>query len=107
MTCNAIRPWSEGDRRSSVRLLRGQCTEHRIEADSGNVARREFCAVCGTPLFASSLARSDFVGVKASSLDDPSWFAAEADVWVASAQPWDHMNPSVPKFNKNRPPAAD
>ncbi len=92
---------------SSVRLLRGQCTEHRIEAESGNVARREFCAGCGTPLFASSLARPDFVGVKASSLDDPSWFAPEADVWIASAQPWGHMDPSVPKFAKNRPRPAN
>jgi hypothetical protein len=88
---------------SSVRLLRGQCVEHRIVAESGNIAKREFCGVCGTPLFTSSLARPDFVGVKASGLDDPGWFAPEADVWVGSAQPWDHMDPSVPKFKKNRP----
>jgi hypothetical protein len=73
----------------SVRLLQGQCREHRT--------------VCSTPLFAGSLARPDFLGVKAASLDDSSWFAPEADVWVESAQPWDHMNPDVPKFAKNRP----
>ena len=88
---------------SSVRLLRGECKEHRIVAESGNVAKREFCGVCGTPLFAGSLARPDILGVKAASLDDSSWFAPEADVWVESAQPWDHMNPNVPKFAKNRP----
>ncbi len=92
---------------SSVRLLRGQCAEYRIEAESGNYAKREFCAHCGTPLFASSVARPDFVVVKTSSLDDPSWFVPEADVWVASAQPWDHMNPTVPKFHKNRPRPAN
>jgi hypothetical protein len=88
---------------SAVRLLRGQCAEYRTAAESGNIARREFCRICGTPLFASSLARPGFLGVKASSLDDPSWFAPEADVWVASAQPWDAMDPGVPKFDKNRP----
>ena len=88
---------------SSVRLLRGECKEYRVVAESGNVAMREFCGVCGTPLFARSLANPDFLVVKAASLDDPSWFAPEADVWVERAQPWDHMNPSIPKFAKNRP----
>jgi hypothetical protein len=72
---------------NSVRLLRGECKEHRTVADSGNVAKREFCGACGTLLFAGSLAKPQFLGIKAASLDDPSWFAAEADVWVASAQP--------------------
>ena len=92
---------------SSVRLLNGECKEHRIAAESGNVAKREFCGVCGTPLFARSLARPEFLGVKVASLDDPSWFLPEADVWVESAQPWDHMNPDVPKFAKNRPKPAN
>lgn len=87
----------------SVRLLNGECKEHRVVADSGNVAKREFCGACGSPLFAQSLGRPDFLGVKAASLDDPSWFAPEADVWVESAQPWESMNPNVPKFAKNRP----
>ena len=88
---------------SSVRLLRGECREHRVVAESGNLAKREFCGVCGTPLFAGSLARPEFLGVKAASLDDPSWFTPEADIWVDSAQPWDNMSPGVPKFAKNRP----
>ena len=92
---------------TSVRLLRGQCSEHRTVAESGSVAKREFCGVCGTPLFAASLARPEFVGVKAASLDDPACFAAEADVWVASAQPWDHMDPNIPKFPKNRPRSSN
>ena len=88
---------------SSVRLLRGTCREHPIVAESGNVAKREFCGVCGTPLFSGSSARPEFLGVKAASLDDSSWFAPEADVWVESAQPWDPMDPDIPKFPRNRP----
>ena len=42
------------------------------------------------------------VVVKAASLDDPGWFAPEADVWVESAQPWDAMNLDIPKFARNR-----
>lgn len=88
---------------SSVHVLRGACREHPIVAESGHVAKREFCGGCGTPLFAGSSARPELLGVKAASLDDPSWFAPEADVWVESAQPWDHMDPDIPKFPKNRP----
>lgn len=87
----------------SVHLLRGTCSAYRITAESGNVAKRDFCADCGTPLFSASLARPEFIGVKAASLDDPGWFAAEADVWVESAQPWDRMDPAIPKFARNRP----
>lgn len=58
----------------------------------------------GVPFFGGCAcgAKRGFVGVKASSLDDPSWFAAEADVWVASAHPWDPIGLGVPKFDKNR-----
>jgi hypothetical protein len=91
---------------SSVRLLRGTCHKHPTVAESGNIAQREFCGACGTPLFSASLARPEFLGVRAASLDDPSWFAPEADVWVESAQPWDPMNPDIPKFPRNRPRPA-
>lgn len=58
----------------------------------------------GVPFFGGCAcgAKRGFVGVKASSLDDPSWFAPEADVRVASARPWDPIEPGVPKFDKNR-----
>jgi len=92
---------------SAVQLLRGRCRAHHVEAESGNVAKREFCGACGSPLFASSSARPEFVGLRAASLDDPGGFVAEADVWVASAQPWDHLNPGIPKFSKNRPRPAN
>jgi hypothetical protein len=91
--------------RSAVRIIKGSTTLFEKLADSGNMARREFCATCGTPLFASSSARADYLGVKAASLDDPRGFKPEADVWVGSAQPWDCLDPGIPKFEKNRPRA--
>jgi hypothetical protein len=86
-------------------VLRGECKEHQTVAESGATVRRGFCGICGTPLFAASSARPGLLGVKAASLDDPSWFAAEADVWVASGQPWDYMDPKISKFAKSRPPS--
>jgi hypothetical protein len=82
-------------------LTRGQPKYHEVIAESGSTARRAFCAVCGSPLFASSSAHPDFVGIKAGSLDNPSWFRATVDVWTASAQPWDALNDSTTKFPGN------
>jgi hypothetical protein len=90
---------------SVVTVTKGQPAHVEKLAESGNTAKREFCSACGTPLFASSSAGVEYLGVRAASLDDPSWFKAEANVWVGSAQPWDHLDPAIPKFERNRPRA--
>ena len=87
---------------AAIRLTQGRTRRFETPADSGNVAIREFCETCGTPLFASSTGHPGYLGVKAASLDDPAWYKPEADVWVASAQSWDYMDAALPKFEKNR-----
>jgi hypothetical protein len=86
--------------RSATKIVKGGTAFFESVADSGSVARREFCSSCGTPLFASSSAKPDRVGVKAASLDDPRWFKPEADVWVGSAQAWDCLDPGIPKYER-------
>jgi hypothetical protein len=92
--------------RAALVLTKGQPAVFEKPADSGNIVRREFCARCGTPLYAGSSARPQFLGIRAASVDDSSWFRAEADVWVGSAQPWDHLDLALPKFAKGRPAAG-
>ena len=91
----------------SFRLLRGEPKRYSIKADSGHTANRAFCGDCGAPLFAASSARKDFIGVRAGSLDDPSWFKPQAEVWTASAQPWDPLGANVPHFPRSRERNAD
>jgi hypothetical protein len=43
------------------------------------------------------------VGLRVGSLDDPSAFRPEADTFVKRAQPWDHMNPELPKYQTYPP----
>lgn len=88
--------------RSEFRIVKGQPRYFNREAESGAVARRAFCGDCGSPLFASSSAHPEFVGIRAGSLDDPGWFRPGADVWTCSAQPWDIMDPEIKKFLRNR-----
>jgi hypothetical protein len=51
--------------------------------------------LCGKP---SALPQA--ILVTAGSLDDPSRHKPVMDIFTASAQPWDHMVPGVPKFPK-------
>jgi hypothetical protein len=92
--------------RSAVRLTRGEPAHFEKVADSGNTARRSYCAACGTPLFASSTGSVERIGVKVSSLDDPSWYEPEANVWLDSAPPWHRPDPQVPGFARSRPSAG-
>jgi hypothetical protein len=70
-------------------------------ADSGAKVRRGFCGECGSPLFSTN-DRASFLAVKVGSLDDPSTFRPQVEVWTSSAQPWAHLDPTVPHFPKNR-----
>jgi len=46
--------------------------------------------------------REDYFGqgVAASSLDDPSLHKPQHEIWTSDAQPWDHMDSKLPKFEK-------
>jgi hypothetical protein len=65
--------------------------------DSGNALERGFCQRCGSQLFVRLAALPGLFGVRPGSLDDPSLFRPSLDFHVSSAQPWDHMDPDVPK----------
>jgi len=83
---------------ASFRVTKGEARFYSTTADSGNTVSRGFCAECGSPLFSRLSGMPDIVGVRAGSLDDPSWHRPAMDIFTASAQPWDCMNPDLPKF---------
>jgi hypothetical protein len=70
------------------------------KADSGNTLSRGFYPECGSRLFGKTSAMTDLAMITAASLDDPSQYTPQMDIFVSSAQPWDHMNPALPKFPK-------
>ena len=91
----------------AILKVTGEVKYHEVTADSGNSIRRGFCPNCGSPLFGKPDVMPDVVGIRAGSLDDPSWFQPSMDIFTASAQPWDYMDPDVPKFAKGpEPPPA-
>jgi hypothetical protein len=64
--------------------------------------KRGFYAECGSRLTGGENAESTsaIVGISAASPDDPSWFRPRYHIFTADAQPWDHMDPTLPKFEK-------
>lgn len=82
----------------SLALLTGEPKYYRVTAESGNPVQRGFCADCGSPLFAGNSNNPHVIAVKLGSLDDPSGYSPMIDIWTQSAQPWDSMNPDIPKI---------
>jgi hypothetical protein len=88
--------------RSALKVT-GEVKFHETKGDSGNILARGFCPNCGSWVCARSSAGSDVVVLIAASLDDPSIFKPAMDIFTSSAQPWDHMNPALPKFPQMPP----
>ena len=82
----------------AFRIVHGSPRRYIAKADSGNEITRVFCGECGTPLYVQVSTRPDIVGVRVCTFDDASWFRPEANIFVKSAQPWDHRDPAVPAF---------
>lgn len=88
--------------RGAVKIT-GNVKYYESKADSGNTTRRAFCSNCGSRLFSYPPFAPDLMVIVASSLDDPSIFKPAMDIFTSSAQPWDHMDPALPKFTKMPP----
>jgi hypothetical protein len=80
--------------------IAGDVKYYDVKGGSGNILSRGFCPNCGSRLFGKP-ANPEFLGIMAGSLDDPVGFIPTFDFHVASAQPWDYMNPDLPKFAKS------
>lgn len=87
--------------RASVTVAAGVPRCHWSVSDKGNRVGRSYCADCGTPLFGESAAFPEILAIKVGSLDDPSRFKSQMSIWVRSAQPWHHIDPALPRFDKD------
>ena len=85
---------------SAFKLLQGSPRFHPSPSERGGMTRRGFCPDCGAPVVVKPDANPEVVAIRTASLDDPSWFNPQVDVWTSDAHPWDQMNPALPKFEK-------
>ncbi len=87
----------------AFKLLRGSLRYYSVPGAMGPNNNRGFCPDCGSPVLARSDAAPQFIGLKVASLDDPSWFTPQMDIFTSEAQPWDFMDPALPKFAEYPP----
>ena len=90
----------------AFKLTGGAPTYYTRRGDSGGEINRGFCAVCGSPVVANFSRVPHLIGIPAASLDDPSWHKPALDMYTSQAQPWDYMNPDLPKFSEGAEPQS-
>ena len=84
----------------AFKLTKGSLRFHDSPSEAGGKTHRGFCSDCGSPIVVKADAAPKFDAIRTASLDDPSWFKLQMDVWTYDAHPWDQMNPALPKFEK-------
>jgi len=79
-------------------LTKGELKYFSMKGDSGNEISRGFCANCGSGILAKLA--MPMVAVKAGSLDDPSRFNPQMNIFKSSAPAWAPMNSTLHSFDK-------
>jgi hypothetical protein len=77
--------------------IHGKLRYRSTVGDAGQAVARGFCPNCGSRVATELERLPELLGVQAGSLDDPSRYELVMDLFVASAQPWDHMSPDTKK----------
>lgn len=78
--------------------ISGEVSYFVKNGDSGHQVTRGFCPVCGSQLFGKPEIAPGMLAIRAGTLDNPAYYQPQMDIYVASTQPWDVMNPDLPKF---------
>jgi len=88
--------WVPSDK---LQLTANQPQYYAVIADSGRELKRGFCPKCGSHVLLQP-AFPDTIFVVVSSLDDPSEFKPEQEIWSSSAQPWDLLDGNLQQFDQ-------
>jgi hypothetical protein len=83
---------------AGFRITAGTPKRYVGAADSGNAISRWFCGDCGSPIYIQVASRPDIIGLRVGTLDDPSQFRPEANIFTKSAQPWVPLSGNVPSY---------
>jgi hypothetical protein len=87
----------------AFKITQGSIQHFATESQAGGHNMRGFCPKCGSRLTGAENPEKGIIGLLASSLDDPSWFVPKFDFFVSDAQPWDLMDPRIPKYPQSMP----
>jgi len=83
----------------------GPLTDYASVADSGRSMHRRFCPRCGTHVLTQSDQRTDLLGVRSGTLDDPELARPAVTVWTAHAPSWATIDQRLPRIPGQPDPA--
>jgi hypothetical protein len=84
--------------------ISGDAKYYASAGGSGKMVNRGFCPTCGSQLFGKPEGMPDMIAIRAGTLDDPSQYKPQIDLYTSHCTDWDVMDESLPKFPK-MPPA--
>ena len=84
----------------------GEASRWERVGDGGTRKSRAFCPTCGAPVYLTFPDMPEVFIPTAASLDDPGRYQPQIATWAAAAQPWDHLDPGIAKFERMPPPPA-
>jgi hypothetical protein len=84
----------------TFKISKGSPRFYDTPSEGGGKTYRAFCPDCGSPIMGKPDMVPQFVAIRTASLDDPSGFNLQMEVWTSDAHSWDQLNAAVPKFEK-------
>jgi hypothetical protein len=85
----------------AFKLTKGALRYYFTQSGATGQHKRGFCGDCGSRITGGETELG--IGVQAGSLDDPSFFQPQMDIFVEDAQHWDILDPNIAKFEKYPP----
>lgn len=77
--------------------IEGKVSFYDQIAESGNTVSSGFCSTCGSPMLKKTTKLPELFFFHAATMDDPSTFKPQVVVHEDSKQPWDHVDPDIPR----------
>lgn len=77
--------------------ITGELSFYEFTADSGHTVNSGFCPTCGSPVLKKTTKVPELLFFHAATLDDPKIFKPEMVVYQSSGQPWDRIDPDLPR----------
>jgi len=77
--------------------VQGDVSYYGLTSDDGNTVSSGFCGICGNPVLKKTSGYPQYIFFHEATLDDPGGFMPQMVVYSEFAQPWDHVDPSLPR----------
>jgi hypothetical protein len=88
---------------SDTVTITGDVKYYDVKGGSGHIVSRGFCLNCGSPVFGKPSVMPALIGIRAGTLDDPTLYHPDMDIFTENAQDWALMDHHLPKFPKMPP----